>query len=80
MSVDITVIIPTYNRRSFLLETAASCFEGNEALDVDVVVVNEGSTDGTRALLRKQEVDKFPRDGTRQRPARTLLSCSFYRG
>jgi len=51
MSVDISVIIPTYNRRGFLPKAVASCFDGNERLAVEVVVVDDGSTDGTRSWM-----------------------------
>ncbi len=54
-SPDVSVIIPTYNRKELLQQAIASCFAGNEALDVEVVVVDDGSTDGTRGYL--QELD-----------------------
>ena len=53
MSPDITVVIPTYNRKEYLQQAIASCFAGNEAIDVEVVVVDDGSTDGTRAYLEQ---------------------------
>jgi glycosyltransferase involved in cell wall biosynthesis len=52
---DVSVIIPTYNRRSFLQEAVASCFEENEGIDVEVVIVDDGSTDGTRDWLKNLE-------------------------
>lgn len=48
---DVSVIIPTYNRRSFLKEAVASCFAENDPLDLEVVIVDDGSTDGTREWL-----------------------------
>jgi len=48
---DVSVIIPTYNRRSFLKEAVASCFAENDPLDFEVVLVDDGSTDGTREWL-----------------------------
>lgn len=47
-SPDISVIIPTYNRRSALERAVASCFEENDAVSVEVVVVDDGSTDETQ--------------------------------
>jgi glycosyltransferase involved in cell wall biosynthesis len=48
MEPDASVIIPTYNRKDDLPKAIASCFEGNDDLDVEVVVVDDGSTDGTQ--------------------------------
>jgi glycosyltransferase involved in cell wall biosynthesis len=53
MRPDITVVIPTYNRKQYLRQAIASCFAGNEAIDVEVVVVDDGSTDGTRTYLEQ---------------------------
>lgn len=49
---DVSVVIPTYNRKEYLQEAIASCFDGNGAVDVEVVVVDDGSTDGTRKFLQ----------------------------
>src|SRR5262249_5537598 len=43
----VSVIIPTFNRLGMLREAIASCFAGNQAIDVEVVVVDDGSRDGT---------------------------------
>jgi glycosyltransferase involved in cell wall biosynthesis len=56
---DVSVVIPTYNRRDFLPEAVASCFKDNESLSIEVVVVDDGSTDGTRKWLRAQEDDRI---------------------
>lgn len=48
---DVTVIIPTYNRRELLEHAISTCFDGNDAVRVEVVVVDDGSTDDTRAFL-----------------------------
>jgi glycosyltransferase involved in cell wall biosynthesis len=50
---DVTVVIPTYNRKEYLRQAIASCFDGNEDVDVEVVVVDDGSTDDTRAFLEE---------------------------
>lgn len=51
MRPDVSVIIPTYNRRSMVQEAIESCFAGNDEIDVEAVVVDDGSTDGTRDYL-----------------------------
>ncbi|MCS4188213.1 glycosyltransferase family 2 protein [Salinibacter ruber] len=53
--VDVSVVIPTYNRRSFVQEAIKSCFQGNEEIAVEVIVVDDGSTDDTRAYLESIE-------------------------
>lgn len=52
---DISVVIPTYNRKEYLQQAIASCFDGNDEVDVEVVVVDDGSTDGTRKYLEGNE-------------------------
>jgi glycosyltransferase involved in cell wall biosynthesis len=48
---DVSVVIPTYNRKQHLRKAIGSCFEGNENIDVEVVVVDDGSSDGTSEYL-----------------------------
>jgi glycosyltransferase involved in cell wall biosynthesis len=48
---DVSVVIPTHNRKEFLKTSIQSCFRGNDDIDVEVIVVDDGSTDGTRAYL-----------------------------
>jgi GT2 family glycosyltransferase len=48
MLPDVSVIIPTYNRRSMGQQVIKSCFERNDGIDERVVVVGDSSTDGTR--------------------------------
>jgi len=55
---DVSVVIPTYNRKEYLRKAIASCFEGNEDVDVEVVVVDDGSTDGTRECLEDLDDDR----------------------
>jgi len=47
----VSVVIPTYNRNAYLQNAVESCFRGNEEIDVEAVVVDDGSSDGTRAWL-----------------------------
>jgi glycosyltransferase involved in cell wall biosynthesis len=58
MQPDVSVVIPTYNREEYLRKAIASCFEGNENVDVEVVVVDDGSTDGTREYLEELDDDR----------------------
>jgi glycosyltransferase involved in cell wall biosynthesis len=50
--MDITIIIPTYNRLWSLPKAINSCFESK--LDIEVMVINDGSTDGTFEWLNTQ--------------------------
>lgn len=70
---DVSVVIPTYNRKEFLADAIASCFAGNEEIDVEVVVVDDHSTDGTRTFLDQLDDNRVrvltnPGDGVQ--PAR----------
>jgi glycosyltransferase involved in cell wall biosynthesis len=48
---DVSVVIPTHNRAHYLEEAIASCFRDNSSLAVEVIVVNDGSSDGTKDYL-----------------------------
>lgn len=50
--IDISVIIPTFNRKEYLPKSIESCFGGNGSVRVEVIVVDNGSTDGTRDWLQ----------------------------
>jgi glycosyltransferase involved in cell wall biosynthesis len=52
---DITVVIPTFNRHHYIDHAIASCFNGNADIRIEVVVVDDGSTDGTRSKLKSLE-------------------------
>ena len=56
---DVSVIIPAYNRRERLKQAIASCFDGNEALDIEVIVVDDGSTDGTQAWMESLDDERI---------------------
>jgi glycosyltransferase involved in cell wall biosynthesis len=49
-----SVVIPTYNRAGLLAETLASLWQ-QRFTDFDVIVVDDGSSDDTAALLRAHE-------------------------
>src|ERR1700730_816511 len=50
---DVSVIIPTYNRLWSLPEAVESC--RHDACNVEIIVVDDGSTDGTGEWLRSQK-------------------------
>lgn len=52
MGVTISIIIPTYNRASYVLETVNSVL-GQSYKYVEVVVVDDGSTDDTKNVLQE---------------------------
>src|SRR3970282_949827 len=49
-SPSVTVILPTYNRASFLRQAFAS-IEAQTFRDWELVIIDDGSTDDTRALV-----------------------------
>ena len=51
----ISVIIPTYNRANFILQAIKSV--QNQSLHVDeIIVVDDGSTDNTKELLKNEDI------------------------
>src|ERR1700733_12221122 len=50
MIPEVSVIIPTYNRRAMVLEAVASVLAQREA-NFELIVVDDGSTDGTSESL-----------------------------
>jgi glycosyltransferase involved in cell wall biosynthesis len=50
--VDVTVVVPTHNRCRLLSETIASILQQSD-VSLELVVVNDGSTDGTGAWLNR---------------------------
>lgn len=51
----ISVVIPTYNRASVLEETLRSCVANAISTDIELIVIDDGSTDGTAETLSRLE-------------------------
>ncbi|MCD4832101.1 MAG: glycosyltransferase [Anaerohalosphaeraceae bacterium] len=56
MAPNVSICIPTYNRKDLLRETLASVF-AQTYTDFEVVIVDDGSTDGTRQMLEEGGYD-----------------------
>ncbi len=64
MALRISVVLPVYNEER-LLEEALDSLVGQTECDFEVIAVDDGSTDGTPALL-----DRFAAQDGRVRPVR----------
>ena len=53
-NIDVTVVVPCYNTEKFL-DQALSSIEQNDRCSLEVIVVNDGSTDGSLAIMRSHE-------------------------
>lgn len=53
-NIDVTVVVPCYNTEKFLNQ-ALSSIEQNDRCSLEVIVVNDGSTDGSLAIMRSHE-------------------------
>jgi glycosyltransferase involved in cell wall biosynthesis len=58
-SVDVAVVIPCYNAADFIEETLRSVFN-QRPRPIEVIVVDDGSTDGTWELLQHLRSTDFP--------------------
>ena len=52
----VSIIIPAYNRRGIILKTIESCFAQTYP-DIEVIVVDDGSTDDTCAVIEQAILD-----------------------
>ena len=52
MNPKVSICIPTYNRKDYLKETLDSIF-AQTYKDYEVVVIDDGSTDGTKDMIDK---------------------------
>lgn len=53
------VVIPTFNE----VQSIGEILDGLKNLDVDVLVIDDGSPDGTADLVRKHKIEVIERDG-----------------
>jgi glycosyltransferase involved in cell wall biosynthesis len=56
MNPKVSICIPTYNRKDYLQQTLNSCF-AQTYKDREVVVVDDGSTDGTQEMVKELGYD-----------------------
>ena len=66
----LTVVIPHYNQRDFLPRAVASVLHG-EPCDLEIIVVDDGSTDGSEPVLAALEATS---------PLITVIRCGVNRG
>ena len=52
--VDVTVVVPTYNTERFLDEALTSA-EQNSRINLEILAINDGSTDGSLEIMREHE-------------------------
>ncbi len=58
MTPSVSVIIPTYNRRAYVQEAIESVL-AQTYTDYEIIVIDDGSTDGTAEALREQYGDRI---------------------
>jgi glycosyltransferase involved in cell wall biosynthesis len=54
----VSVIIPTYNRKDYVREAIDSVL-AQTYTDYEIIVVDDGSSDGTEAVLRERYGDRI---------------------
>ncbi len=53
INLSISIVIPTYNRADFLEHTINAIFNHAQGISIEVIIVNDGSTDHTEEKLKK---------------------------
>lgn len=56
-SVDVSVIVPIYNVERYLRQAVESALESGESIDMEVICVNDGSTDSSPDILSDLAAD-----------------------
>ena len=51
--IQISVIIPTFNRSDIIYETIKSVYLQDYLNNIEILVIDDGSTDGTRETIQK---------------------------
>ncbi len=54
----VSIIIPTYNRRHYIADAIESCL-GQSHQNCEIIVVDDGSSDGTESFLRERYGDRI---------------------
>lgn len=54
-SVNLSIIVPAYNVEKFIGECLKSILEQETKYQYEVIIVNDGATDGTESVIRKFE-------------------------
>lgn len=49
---DISIIIPTYNRKYFIEEAIASTIKAVTGVNAEIIIIDDGSTDGTEQIIQ----------------------------
>lgn len=50
----VSIIIPTFNRKNFITEAVESCIQQTYK-KIEIIIVDDGSTDGTEELVKQQQ-------------------------
>lgn len=56
----LTIVVPTYNMEKYINKNLDSFIDSRILDDIEVLIVNDGSTDGTESIARSY-VEKFPK-------------------
>ena len=67
----ITIVIPTFNRAEFILETIESCLAQTYSA-TEIIVVDDGSTDNTEEIVKKLPVTYIKKENGGVATARNL--------
>ena len=67
----ISVIIPTYNRANFILRAITSIQEQSILVD-EIIVIDDGSRDETKNLLKDQNIQYYYQENKGVAAARNL--------
>lgn len=57
----VSIIIPSFNRKDLLVEAVESCLNQTWS-DFEIVIVDDGSTDGTDMMVAGMQASSWPRD------------------
>jgi len=60
MNIDLSIVVPTMNRRALLEEAVNSIVPLTTTKQVEVIVADDGSTDGTSEFVRKHNLMNSP--------------------